>query len=156
MNQQSGMEADKEIDRFLQKVKKRDMRQKSILLLGMYALVGSILGFLVQCVAIWYPFYNCVPTSAAVLLGSIAVGGVHLLADNMGMQERVSTSIEGRGSTDELRILQRIDTRDQLRNISLEKTMPYYIPWKRYVSLGVFLLMGFICLFIPKIQRKDS
>ena len=33
MNQQSGMEADKEIDRFLQKVKKRDMRQKSILLL---------------------------------------------------------------------------------------------------------------------------
>ena len=60
MNQQSGMEADKEIDRFLQKVKKRDMRQKSILLLGMYALVGSILGFLVQCVAIWYPFYNCV------------------------------------------------------------------------------------------------
>ena len=66
MNQQSGMEADKEIDRFLQKVKKRDMRQKSILLLGMYALVGSILGFLVQCVAIWYPFYNCVPTSAAV------------------------------------------------------------------------------------------
>lgn len=32
MNQQSGMEADKEIDRFLQKVKKRDMRQKSILL----------------------------------------------------------------------------------------------------------------------------
>ena len=25
MNQQSGMEADKEIDRFLQKVKKRDM-----------------------------------------------------------------------------------------------------------------------------------
>ena len=30
MNQQSGMEADKEIDRFLQKVKKRDMRQKSI------------------------------------------------------------------------------------------------------------------------------
>lgn len=45
MNQQSGMEADKEIDRFLQKVKKRDMRQKSILLLGMYALVGSILGF---------------------------------------------------------------------------------------------------------------
>ena len=108
MNQQSGMEADKEIDRFLQKVKKRDMRQKSILLLGMYALVGSILGFLVQCVAIWYPFYNCVPTSAAVFLGSIAVGGVHLflcrtttrraarLADNMGMQERVSTSIEGR------------------------------------------------------------
>lgn len=78
MNQQSGMEADKEIDRFLQKVKKRDMRQKSILLLGMYALVGSILGFLVQCVAIWYPFYNCVPTSAAVFLGSIAVGGVHL------------------------------------------------------------------------------
>ena len=168
MNQQSGMEADKEIDRFLQKVKKRDMRQKSILLLGMYALVGSILGFLVQCVAIWYPFYNCVPTSAAVFLGSIAVGGVHLflcrtttrraarLADNMGMQERVSTSIEGRGSTDELRILQRIDTRDQLRNISLEKTMPYYIPWKRYVSVGVFLLMGFICLFIPKIQRKDS
>ena len=59
MNQQSGMEADKEIDRFLQKVKKRDMRQKSILLLGMYALVGSILGFLVQCVAIWYPFYIC-------------------------------------------------------------------------------------------------
>lgn len=166
MNQQSGMEADKEIDRFLQKVKKRDMRQKSILLLGMYALVGSILGFLVQCVAIWYPFYNCVPTSAAVFLGSIAVGGVHLflcrtttrraarLADNMGMQERVSTSIEGRGSTDELRILQRIDTRDQLRNISLEKTMPYYIPWKRYVSLGVFLLMGFICLFIPS-EAKD-
>ncbi len=166
MNQQSGMEADKEIDRFLQKVKKRDMRQKSILLLGMYALVGSILGFLVQCVAIWYPFYNCVPTSAAVFLESIAVGGVHLflcrtttrraarLADNMGMQERVSTSIEGRGSTDELRILQRIDTRDQLRNISLEKTMPYYIPWKRYVSLGVFLLMGFICLFIPS-EAKD-
>lgn len=166
MNQQLGMEADKEIDRFLQKVKKRDMRQKSILLLEMYALVGSILGFLVQCVAIWYPFYNCVPTSAAVFLGSIAVGGVHLflcrtttrraarLADNMGMQERVSTSIEGRGSTDELRILQRIDTRDQLRNISLEKTMPYYIPWKRYVSLGVFLLMGFICLFIPS-EAKD-
>lgn len=76
------------------------------------------------------------------------------LADNMGMQERVSTSIEGRGSTDELRILQRIDTRDQLRNISLEKTMPYYIPWKRYVSLGVFLLMGFICLFIPS-EAKD-
>ena len=68
MNQQSGMEADKEIDRFLQKVKKRDMRQKSILLLGMYALVGSILGFLVQCVAIWYPFYNCVPTSANAAL----------------------------------------------------------------------------------------
>lgn len=75
MNQQSGMEADKEIDRFLQKVKKRDMRQKSILLLGMYALVGSILGFLVQCVAIWYPFYNCVPTSAAVFLGSIGSRG---------------------------------------------------------------------------------
>ena len=32
--------------------------------------------------------------------------------------------------------------------------MPYYIPWKRYVSLGVFLLMGFICLFIPS-EAKD-
>ena len=46
MNQQSGMEADKEIDRFLQKVKKRDMRQKSILLLGMYALVGDLVSVL--------------------------------------------------------------------------------------------------------------
>ena len=58
MNQQSGMEADKEIDRFLQKVKKRDMRQKSILLLGMYPLLGSNLGILEQCEAICYPFYN--------------------------------------------------------------------------------------------------
>lgn len=125
MNQQSGMEADKEIDRFLQKVKKRDMRQKSILLLGMYALVGSILGFLVQCVAIWYPFYNCVPTSAAVFLGSIAVGGVHLflcrtttrraarLADNMGMQERVSTSMKAEEVP-----MNFVSCREQIREIS--------------------------------------
>lgn len=165
---QSGKDADIEIKQFLKRVIRRDCQQTALRMLGIYGLAGSILCFILQFITLCIPFYYGGILGGILLLLSLLAGGIHVLcrlagertaarlADKAGLEERVSTSLEGRGKDDSFWVLQRIDTCEKIRQFSLPERLPFVLPWKKYVLTGTMLLLAGICYLFPAPVKDEA
>ena len=157
----SNVQEDIEIEQFLKRVIKRDCTQRAWKLLGIYGLVGSGLWFVSNFITLIVPFYYGGIMAVMLILIAACVGVVHFLlcrpdekkaarlADNTGLKERISTALEGRGSEEPLRILQREDACRNIRGFSFAKRMPYVYPWKQYIVTWSLLLLGLLAAVYP-------
>lgn len=165
---QSGEEADLEIKRFLKRVMHRDWKQQALLLLGCYGIAGSVLCLFMQIVTLFVPFYYGGMLGGILFLASLLAGAIHFLcrmageqraarlADKAGLEERVSTSLEGRGKESAIWVMQRLDTCRKIREFPLKERMPYVLPWRQYVVTGSVLLVAFICFLFPTATKDEA
>ena len=157
---------EQEIRGFLKQLRKWLMLQKSLWYLALYGLLGAVFALLCNLLSLWIPIYAGEWIGFAGCGVFLLAGAIHWLCclpkeeqaavvgDQAGLEERLITSLEGRGKSDLMSSLQRQDTAEQIRHFQIAERLPLrgYPRW--YAGMGVCLALALCCALYPTEAKK--
>lgn len=152
---------EKKLRAFLGKAKFRLFRQIFLRIFSRYAFFGVAASLIVSVVELFVPLYYAGLLEILFLLFAVIGALIHCLVifpsdmgaaryvDSTGLKERLTTSVELFGRDDELSVLQRADTLDNVKDFSFKYRLPFCWYWKRYIAVLVLLFAMCICVLLP-------
>lgn len=157
---------EKRLRAFLGKAKFRLFRQTFLRLFSRYAFFGVAAAFIISVVEIFVPFYYAGMIELLLLFASFICAFVHCLVifpsdlsaakyvDSTGLKERLTTSVELFGHEDELSVLQRADTWNNVKDFSFKYRLPFCWYYKRYIAVLALLFVMCICVLLPSDAKR--
>lgn len=166
VEKQNLSQEEQEIQGFLKQLRKRLMLQRSLWYLALYGLIGAVFALLCNLLSLWIPLYAGEWIGFAGFGVFLLLGTIHwlcrmpkeqqtaLLGDQAGLEERLTTSLEGRGKSDLMSRLQRQDTVEQIRGFRIAERLPLrgYPGW--YAGMAFCLVLALGCAMYPTEAKK--
>lgn len=163
---QNFSQEEQEIRGFLKQLRKRLMLQKSLWYLALYGLLGAVFALLSNLLSLWIPIYAGEWIGFAGCGVFLLAGAIHWLCrlpkeeqaavvgDQAGLEERLTTSLEGRGKSDLMSSLQRRDTAEQIRHFRITERLPLRVYPRWYAGIGFCLALALCCALYPTEAKK--
>lgn len=166
VEKQSFSQEEQEIRGFLKQLRKRMMLQRSLWYLALYGLMGAMFALLCNLLLLWIPIYAGEWIGFAGCLVFLLFGAIYwlcrlpkekqvaVLGDQAGLEERLTTSLEGRGKSDLMSRLQRQDTVERIHSFRIAERLPLrgYPRW--YAGMGLCLVLALCCALCPTDAKK--
>lgn len=166
VEKQNLSQEEQEIRGFLKQLRKQLMLQRSLWYLALYGLIGAVFALLCNLLSLWIPIYGGEWIGFAGCLVFLLFGSIHwlcrlpkeqqaaVLGDQAGLEERLTTSLEGRGKSDLMSRLQRRDTVEQIRGFRIAERLPLRGYPKWYAGMAFCLVLALCCAFYPTEAKK--
>lgn len=166
VEKQNLSQEEQEIRGFLRQLRKRLMLQKSFWYLARYGLMGAVFALLCNLLSLWIPIYEGEWIGFAGCLVFLLFGAIHwicrlpkeqqaaVMGDQAGLEERLTTSLEGRGKSDLMSRLQRQDTVEQIQNFRIKERLPLQAYPKWYAGMGLCLVLALCCAMCPTDAKR--
>lgn len=157
---------EQEIRGFLKQLRKRLMVQQSLWYLALYGLMGAVFALLCNLLSLWIPIYAGEWIGFAGCGVFLFAGAIHwlcrlpkerqaaVMGDRAGLEERLTTSLEGRGKSDLMSRLQRQDTVEQIRHFRITERLPLQAYPRWYAGIGLCLALAVCCTLCPTDAKK--